>query len=108
MTQAPAELSGVTVKLKANIYFDGKVVSHTILSADGSRSTVGVIHPGEFSFNTDAPERMDILAGSCRVKLPGSSAWVSCAGGSTFHVPAKSRFEIAVDSGVAEYLCTFG
>lgn len=107
MSGVADELNGVGVKLKANVYFDGKVVSHTLTSADGAKRTVGIIYPGEFSFNTGAAERMDIIAGSCRVKLAGASDWSSYGAGTTFHVPAKSKFDIAVDDGIAEYLCTF-
>lgn len=107
MSQPPDQLTGVTITLKANVYFDGKVVSHTVIAPGGSRRTVGLIYPGSYAFNTDAAERMDILAGSCRVRQDGSEDWTNVHAGTTFHVPAKSRFEIAVDDGIAEYLCTF-
>lgn len=102
----PAELNG-TITLKANVYFDGKVVSHTITAAGAPRRTVGLIYPGEYTFNTDAAELMEILAGSCRVRQAGSADWTAVHAGTSFHVPAKSRFDIAVDEGIAEYLCTF-
>lgn len=101
------QLEHVTVKLKANVYFDGKVVSHTLVSPHGKRMTVGIIYPGSYKFNTDAPERMDIVAGLCRVRLPGQKEWRTVPAGETFQVPGRSAFEIAVDSGMAEYLCTF-
>ncbi len=102
------ELEQVSVKLKANIYFDGKVVSHTILSRDGAKRTVGVIYPGTYKFNTDAAERMDLIAGSCRVRVSGQESWKMYGPGTTFTVPAKSFFEITVEQGLTEYLCTFG
>lgn len=46
----------VTVDSIANVYFDGKVVSHTIHLADGSRKTLGLIYPGSFYFGTAAAE----------------------------------------------------
>lgn len=107
MSSQTEELKNVSLKLKANIYFDGGVVSHTAVAADGSRKTVGLIRPGDYHFNTDAPERMDIIAGACRVKLAGQKDWTSYQGGSGFDVPGKSSFDIAVDSGLAEYLCSF-
>ncbi|MBL0059432.1 MAG: pyrimidine/purine nucleoside phosphorylase [Elusimicrobia bacterium] len=100
-------ISGVTVKLKANVYFDGKVVSHSLLFPNGAKKTVGLIAPGTFHFNTDAPERMDILAGSCRVKLAGESSWKDVPAGGSFNVPGKSSFDIAVANGLTEYLCSF-
>ena len=101
------ELTHVTVPLKANIYFDGKVVSHTLLEVSGAKKTVGLIYPGSFTFNTGAPEQMDIIAGECRVKLKDETAWKTYAAGTSFKVPGNSAFEIAVEKGIAEYLCSF-
>ena len=101
------EFANVTAVAKANVYFDGKVVSHTIRFADGSRKSLGLIYAGEYHFGTDAPERMDIIAGSCEVKLDGSEDWEPYAAGSFFRVPGKSGFSIAVAGGIAEYVCTF-
>jgi uncharacterized protein YaiE (UPF0345 family) len=102
-----AEFSNVTAVAKANVYFDGKVVSHGIELADGSKKTLGLIYPGDFHFGTDAPERMDIIAGSCEVRLDGSPAWTKHEAGSSFKVPGKSGFDIKVAAGIAEYVCSF-
>ncbi len=105
---APAQFDNVSVVCKANLYFDGKVVSHTVLFADGSKKTLGLIYPGSFTFNTGAPERMDITAGSCRVMVAGQNDWQPFGAGTFFNVPGNSSFDIAVDEGaVAEYLCSF-
>ena len=101
------KFENVTAVAKANVYFDGKVVSHTLLFADGSKKTLGLIYPGEFHFGTDAAERMEIIAGSCRVKLDGSAETRAYAAGTSFDVPAKSGFDIQVESGIAEYVCSF-
>ncbi len=101
------EFKGVTAVAKANIYFDGKVVSHTLLLDDGAKKTLGLIYAGEFHFGTEAPERMDIVAGNCRVRLDGSTDWKEYGAGTFFKVPAKSGFDIAVASGIAEYVCSF-
>lgn len=103
----PTEFTNVTAVAKANVYFDGKVVSHTILFADGSKKTLGLIYPGSYKFNTDAPEVMEITAGPCKAKLAGESQWKTYDAGTKFDVPAKSHFEIAVDSGIAQYICSF-
>ena len=100
-------LENVTATAKANVYFDGKVVSHGITFADGSKKTLGLIYAGEFHFGTDAAERMDITAGLCRVRIDGSNEWKEYGAGSFFRVPAKSGFDIAVPSGIAEYVCSF-
>jgi len=103
----PEKFENVAAVVKANVYFDGKVVSHTILLADGSKKTLGLIHPGIYHFGTGAPERMDIVAGSCRYKPAGKSDWQTCAAGAFFRVAGKSSFDIAVDEGIVEYVCTF-
>jgi purine/pyrimidine-nucleoside phosphorylase len=100
-------LKGVTVVAKANIYFDGRVVSHTILLADGTRKSVGVIFPGKFHFGTDKAERMQITAGGCDVKLDGTAGAKRYAAGQQFEVPPKSGFDIEVKSGLCEYVCTY-
>ena len=102
-----AEYSNVTAVAKANIYFDGKVVSHTIKFADGTKKTLGLIYAGEFHFGTDAPERMDITAGRCEVRLDREATWNSYEGGTFFKVPGKSGFDIKVAAGIAEYVCSF-
>ena len=102
-----AEFSNVTVTAKANVYFDGKVVSHTLRFPDGSKKTIGLVYPGEYHFSTDAAERMDIIAGSCRVKLDGSESFAPQGAHGSFDVPAKSGFTIVVESGITEYVCSF-
>ena len=107
MSNAIAEkFENVTVVCKANVYFDGKVVSHTVGTKDGKK-TLGLIYAGTFKFNTGDPEKMEIVAGSCRVKQAGQADWTPYAAGTFFKVPGKSYFEIAVDQGIAEYICSF-
>lgn len=107
MSDKPVEFKGVTVVAKANVFFDGRVVSHTILMADGARKSVGVIFPGRFHFGTDKAERMEITAGECEVQVEGKSGVQSYGAGQQFEVPAKSSFDIEVASGLCEYVCTF-
>ncbi len=107
MANIPQQLSGVTAVTKANVYFDGKVVSHSLLLPDGGKKTLGLIYPGSFHFNTDKAERMEIVAGRCRVKLDGQSKWQEYAAGQGFEVPSKSGFDIEVITGLCEYICSF-
>jgi uncharacterized protein YaiE (UPF0345 family) len=107
MASIPAEFKGVTAVTKANVYFDGKVVSHSILFPDGSKKTLGLIYPGKFHFGTDKAERMEIVAGSCSVQLDGQTATHSYGTGQAFDVPARSGFDIEVGSGICEYICSF-
>jgi purine/pyrimidine-nucleoside phosphorylase len=104
----PAQFSNVTVTAKANVYFDGRVVSHTIRFADGTRKTLGIVYPGEYHFSTEAPERMEIVAGTCQVQLDGESERVRYEAGQSFDVARNSGFTIEVGTGViAEYICSF-
>jgi uncharacterized protein YaiE (UPF0345 family) len=95
----------VSVIKKANVYFDGKCVSHTVLMPDGSRKSVGVILPSTLVFNTGAPEIMEILAGSCRVTLAGQGE-ITYIAGASFSVPGNSSFTIAALETV-HYVCHF-
>lgn len=99
--------SNVTVDPVANVYFDGKVVSHTIHLADGSRKTLGIIAPGSFYFGTDAAELMEISAGSCEVTIKDSGTTQTHAAGSSFKVPANSGFDIKVNEGFCQYICSY-
>jgi uncharacterized protein YaiE (UPF0345 family) len=101
-------IENTDITLKANVYFDGKVVSHTIEDKDGSRQTIGMIYPGTYNFNTGVSERMDIIAGSCKVRVKGQNEWTAYNEGSYFEVPGKSSFDIAVEKGITEYLCSYG
>lgn len=103
----PTQFSGVTVLTKANVYFDGKVVSHTVQLPDGAKKTLGLIYPGSYHFGTGAPERMEIVAGSCRVTLDGQTTVKEYAAGTFFDVPGKSGFTIEVSAGLCEYICSF-
>lgn len=107
MSTIATEFRGVTAVTKANIYFDGKVVSHSILFADGSKKTLGLIYPGKYHFGTDKAELMEIVAGACSVMIDGQSAVTDYAAGQAFNVPAKSGFDIEVKSGICEYICSF-
>jgi hypothetical protein len=103
----PSQFGGVTVHTKANLYFDGRVVSHTVLLPDGVRKTLGLIYPGSYHFGTAAPERMEIVDGACEVVLDGQSARSAYAAGQAFEVAGQSGFTIEVKSGICQYICTF-
>ena len=107
MSSLAKEFRGVTVLTKANIYFDGKVASHTILLPDGAKKTLGLIYRGKFHFGTDKAERMEIVSGQCAVKLDGQPHLSSYSAGQAFEAPAKSGFDIEVKEGICEYVCLF-
>ncbi len=102
-----SQFDNVSVVKQANVYFDGKCVSHTVQFADGTKKTVGVILPATLTFNTGAPEVMECVGGSCRVRLAGASEWTAYSAGQSFSVPGNSSFEIACDEPY-HYVCHFG
>ncbi|MBN1670311.1 MAG: pyrimidine/purine nucleoside phosphorylase [Kiritimatiellae bacterium] len=101
-----SQFEGVTVVKKANVYFEGKVTSHTVLFPDGSKKTLGVMLPGEYEFGTADKESMEILGGALTVQLPGSDEWQAFAGGETFEVAADSKFKLKVEA-VTDYCCSY-
>src|SRR6185312_5090786 len=103
----PTHIANVTVVAKANVYFDGKVVSHTVLFPDASKKTLGVIYPGSFHFKTGVPERMEIVAGACLVTSDGDTETTEFVTSPHFEVPGESGFTIEVKKGVCEYICSF-
>lgn len=107
MSSFPTQFAGVTVMTKANVYFDGNVVSHTVLMPDNAKKTLGLIRPGSYHFGTAAAERMEIVAGECTVTLDNTTAARSYGAGTHFDVPGNSGFTIAVASGLCEYICSF-
>ena len=104
---SPEKFTNVTAICKANIYFDGKVVSHSILQADGDRKTFGLIYPGSYKFDTGVPEVMEIIAGTCQVRIAEEASTREYSAGTFFEVPGNSYFTIEVDAGITEYVCSF-
>lgn len=102
-----SQFDNVSVVKKSNVYFDGKCVSHTVILADGTRKSVGVILPATLTFNTGAPEIMELINGKCRVRLAGTDTWVDYAGGQSFNVVGNSSFDIEVLETL-DYVCHFG
>jgi purine/pyrimidine-nucleoside phosphorylase len=100
------EFNDVTVIKKANVYFDGKVTSRTVLFKDGSRKTLGIMSPGEYEFGTADKELMEILAGELELLLPNKNEWMTVKPGESFEVPAQSRFNLKVKS-LTDYCCSY-
>jgi uncharacterized protein YaiE (UPF0345 family) len=101
-----SEFNNVTIVREANIYFDGKVVSRTVLFPDNNKKTLGVMQPGEYEFSTGAAENMEILAGELEWQMKGGTAWKKVVGGEAFDVPANSTFVMNVKT-VTDYCCSF-
>ncbi|MEP6824464.1 MAG: pyrimidine/purine nucleoside phosphorylase, partial [Ramlibacter sp.] len=90
-------IASASITAKANVYFDGKCVSHSITLADGTQKSVGVVLRSTLSFNTGAAEIMECVAGGCEYRLDGSPDWLKSSPGEKFSVPANSKFDIRVD-----------
>lgn len=102
-----SQFEQVSVVKKANVFHDGKCISHSVLFPDGSRKTLGVMFPATLVFNVGAPEVIEINAGRCRVRLGDAGEWRSYGAGDVFNVPANTRFEIEILE-LLDYVCSFG
>jgi uncharacterized protein YaiE (UPF0345 family) len=100
------QFENVTVVKAANIYFDGKVTSRSVLFADGSKKTLGIMLPGDYEFGADQKETMEILSGKLDVQLPGTTEWKAFTGGTSFVVPAGTRFKLKVQT-ITDYCCSY-
>ncbi len=101
-----SQFTNVTADKKANIYFEGKVSSRTLHFEDGTIKTLGIMLPGEYTFNTGDKEIMEIMGGEMEVLLPESEEWISIVGPQSFDVPANSAFNLKVKT-VSDYCCSF-
>lgn len=95
----------IEIKKKANIYDGGKVTSRSIITAEGEK-TLGIMMPGTYHFSTNAAEIMELLGGTCRVRLTGEHHWQDYTEGESFNVPANSSFDIEVTE-LLDYICHF-
>lgn len=101
-----SEFNMVSVAKKANVYFDGKVTSRTLIFADGTKKTLGIMLPGDYEFGTADPEIMEIMSGELEVMLPGATGWQKISGGESFQVPGHSSFSLKVKT-ITDYCCSF-
>lgn len=101
-----SSIANVTLNPQANVYFDGKCVSHSFTLADGTQKSAGVVLPAELTFNTGAAEIMECVAGGCEYRLAGSDAWQKSGPGERFEIPANSAFDIRVAEAY-HYICHY-
>lgn len=92
--------------LKHNTYFEGRVQSIGF-ERNALRATVGVIAPGEYHINTPTAERVSVISGQLRARLPDAAEWQNFAAGTYFEVPANSGFDVQAVGGPAAFLCEF-
>ncbi len=101
-----SEFKNVTVIKKANVYFEGKVTSRTVIFSDGSKKTLGIMFPGDYEFGTAEKEIMEIMKGELDVLLPNAASWTTIKEGEVFEVPAQSKFSLKVKS-LTDYCCSY-
>ena len=101
-----SSFNNVSISRNANIYFDGQVTSRTVQFGNGEKKTLGIMLPGEYRFNTESRELMEIQQGDVTVKLADQGEWLNYQSGSSFEVPAGSAFEIKVNT-VTDYCCSY-
>jgi len=102
----PLAFDNVRAIAKANVYYEGRVLSHTIFLANGDRKTFGITFPGEYEFGTGDAEVMDVIAGEIEILHPGESAWRAYAPGSSFSLPANCKFRLKC-AELSEYVCSY-
>ena len=101
-----SEFKNVTIFKEANIYFDGKVTSRTVLFQDGSKKTLGIMFPGKYEFSTNEKEIMEIVSGELDILVSEAEGWRAIKGGQQFEVPAQSKFKLNVKS-LVDYCCSY-
>jgi uncharacterized protein YaiE (UPF0345 family) len=103
------KIDNVSVGKNANVFFDGKCVSHSVFFPDGSRKTLGVVLPNSrLTFNISSPELMEICGGTCQIKIAGASDFKTYAAGSSFSVAANGSFDIQTGADAVHYVCSYG
>lgn len=90
---------------KTNQYFDGKVVSIALDSAEGT-ATVGVMAAGEYEFGTATVEIMTVISGALTVQLPGETEWKTYNKSESFEVAKDVKFKVKCTEDTP-YLCLY-
>lgn len=103
-----AQFDHVSVIKKSNVYFSGACISHTVQFADGTKKTLGVILPTAepLTFETNAPERMEVISGECYVQFADAQEAELFRAGQSFYVPGNSAFKISTKE-VLDYVCHY-
>ena len=91
--------------ISVNEYFDAKVKSLGYNTPAG-KSTIGVMEEGEYEFGTSTHETMIVIEGELITLLPGESEWKSFKTGTSFEVPANTKFKVK-SVGQSSYLCRY-
>lgn len=101
-----SQFDHVSIVKEANVYFDGKVTSRTVIFGDGEKKTLGIMMPGEYEFGTAKKELMEIISGRLEVLLPGQTEWIKISGGEAFEVQANAKFQLKIME-LTDYCCSY-
>ena len=96
----------VDVDKKANIYFEGKVISRNIFLDNGSKKTLGVMLKGKYEFSTVSRELMELVSGKLNLKREEDDDWVLITEGMEFSVPRDSSFKLEILE-LVNYTCSY-
>ena len=99
------KFKNVTIEKKANVYLEGKIISHTIIFNSGEKKTLGIMMPGEYEFNTCEKEIIEVLDGRMMVLLPKETEWKLFHKGEVFEISGNSNYKLAIGE-VTEYCCS--
>ena len=100
------QFKNVTVEKKANIYFEGKVISRKIIFGDGSIKTLGVMLPGQYEFNTDSKELIEITSGKLEYQILHHTDWITITDGMNFIILKNSSFKVKIIQ-IVNYCCSY-
>ncbi|MBS9779088.1 MAG: DUF1255 family protein [Moraxellaceae bacterium] len=103
------EFANVSVLTQANISYEGRCSSHTILFEDGGKKMLGVIAPNDeeityYRFQAKSSQRMEILTGECQVKLNTEEEYSIYRAGQAFMVAGDTTFKLRTAEPV-QYIC---
>lgn len=97
--------SEIIMPLTVNEYFGGNVKS-IAFQTKTLPATVGVMVPGEYTFDTSKKEVVTVVSGCLTVQLPDTEEWNEYRPHSSFEVAANKSFNLKVTEDTA-YLCTY-
>lgn len=90
--------------ITVNEYLEGKVKSLGF-ELDGTQYTVGVMVPGQYSFDTEKEEHITVTIGEFEIRPPGAG-WKTARAGETVVIPAYAKFDLRVEKP-ASYICMY-
>jgi hypothetical protein len=100
------KLDNISMIKEANVYFEGKVTSRTIFLSNGEKQTLGIMMPGEYTFDTQEAEIMEMMCGELEIRLPGEDTFKKLNTPESFNVPANSKFDLKIKT-VTDYCCSY-